>query len=258
MSETPKVLYEVKDAVAIITLNRPEQRNAIDAETTNQLRVAIDRLEANKTVRVGILAGAGAVFCAGMDLKAFARGEVEDVLFGPGRFAGFVSRQRSKPIIAAVKGAALAGGFELMLACDLAIAERTAHFGLPEATRGLIAGGGGAFRLGQLLPKVIANEILLTGAPVTAERAVALGLLNRVVEPGDLLAEAMHLATEIARNAPLAIASSLELAGFARDASTGTFWQANDRSLRRIMKSDDAREGAQAFSERRPPVWRGR
>lgn len=257
MVETPKVLVDRAGGIGIVTLNRPEQRNAIDAETCAQLRAAFDGIEADDSLRIAVLAAKGPVFCAGMDLKAFVNGEAEQILFGPGRLGGFASRVRRKPVIAAVQGAALAGGFEIMLACDMAVAVRGAIFGLPECKRGIVAGAGGAFRLGQLLPRAIANEILLTGAPFDAERAASLGLINRITE-GDPLPEALRLARDIAENAPLSISASLDLARCAQDAVSQTCWAENDRHLRALIASEDAGEGARAFAEKRAARWTGR
>lgn len=256
MTATDKVLFDRDGAIAIVTLNRPGQRNALDAETSDGLRAAFDRIEGDDSLRITVLAGNGPVFCAGMDLKAFVNGEAEEILFGPGHFGGFASRNRSKPVIAAVQGAALAGGFELMLACDMVVAERGTKFGLPESKRGLVAGAGGAFRVGQLLPRAIANEILLTGEPITADRAATLGLVNRVVD-GDPLAAALELARGIAANAPLSLAASLALARAADDAHAADLWTENDRLLRRMIASSDAREGALAFAEKRASNWTG-
>lgn len=256
MSEAETVLFRTDGPVAVVTLNRPSQRNAIDAATCRGLRAAFDRIEADPEIRIAVLEGAGPVFCAGMDLKAFVTGEADEILFGPGRFGGLVSRTRSKPVIAAVQGAALAGGFELMLACDMVVAARGTVFGLPEARRGLVAGGGGAFRVGQVLPKAIANEILLTGAPFDADRAAALGLVNRVVE-GAPLASALDLARQIAANAPLSLGASLQLARAADEAGAEALWAQNDRLLRHLIASHDAEEGARAFAEKRPARWTG-
>lgn len=244
--------------ICIITLNRPERRNAVNGALAAQLRAAVDAFEQDDALRVGILQGGGAVFCAGMDLRAFSEGESEDILFGPGRLAGFVSKARSKPIIAAVHGAAMAGGFEIMIACDMAIAETSAVFGLPEVKRGLIAGAGGAFRLGQRLPRAVVNEILLVGDPFTATRAYELGLVNAVVDDGEALAEALKLAEKIARNAPAAVRSSLELSTCANATHEDAYWERSDQLLRIAVASEDAREGARAFVEKREPVWTGK
>lgn len=257
MTAHDKVLFDRDDAIAVVTLNRPEQRNAIDAETCAQLRRVFDTIEQDDDLRVTILAASGSVFCAGMDLKAFVNGEAADILFGEGRLGGFVSRDRTKPVIASVQGPALAGGFEIMLACDLVVASCNAIFGLPEAKRGLVAGAGGAFRLGQLLPRAIANEILLTGEPFDAERALQLGLVNRLTET-DPMAEAFELARAVAKNAPLSISASLSLARSSVAVAAETCWSENDRQLQRLVASRDAEEGARAFAEKRPPFWTGK
>jgi enoyl-CoA hydratase/carnithine racemase len=257
MGENAKVLFDELGEVALVTLNRPAQRNAIDAETCVLLRDAIEEFERNDRFRIAVLRGSGAVFCAGMDLKAFSTGEAEDILFGPGRLGGFVGRSRRKPVIAAVQGAALAGGFELMLACDMAIATRTAKFGLPESKRGLVAGAGGAFRIGQRVPRAIANEILLTGDWFSGERAYGLGLVNRLVDEAPDTA-AIELAQAIARNAPLSLEASLELSRCASTVHEDACWEANDRLLRALVASKDAHEGARAFAEKRDPVWVGK
>lgn len=250
------VLFEESDGVAVITLNRPDQRNAVNLELCEAMRSAFDRVEREDQIRVAILNGAGDTFCAGMDLKAFAAGEGEAILFGEHGFGGFVKRQRTKPVIAAVEGVALAGGFELMLACDLAIATETARFGLPEAKLGLVAGAGGALRLAQRIPRVLANEILLTGKPLDARKAQELGLLNELVAAENLRDRALALAAEIARNAPLSVAHSIALS----EASFRSMedWEANDEKLRELGRSEDSQEGARAFIEKREPVWRGK
>lgn len=255
-TQQERVLCETRGAIAIVTLNRPGQRNALDRETTIALREVFDRIEGDDSLRVSILAANGPVFSAGMDLKAFLTGEAEDILFGPGGFGGFVSRDRTKPVIACVQGAALAGGFELVLACDLVVAAKTAMFGLPESRLGLIAGGGGAFRVGQRLPPVIANEILLLGARFDAVQAQAWGLINRATE-GEPMDDAMKMAEQIAANAPLSIAASLRVARDAAATNDAGFWAQNDAELRALIASEDAKEGARAFAEKRVPEWRG-
>lgn len=256
-AEAP-VLLTRDGPVAALTLNRPAQRNCVDARVAAALRDALARIEADPAIRVAVLSGAGKVFCAGMDLKAFAAGEVEDVLFGEGRFAGLVGAERTKPLIAAVHGAALAGGFEIALACDVIVAERDAVFGLPEPGLGLVAGGGGAFRLGVRLPPAKAREILLTGRRIPAPEAEALGLVSALTEPGTAMAAAMDLARRIAANAPLAVAGTLRLARAAEREAEAALWPLNDMVLREMLESEDAAEGARAFAEKRQPAWSGR
>jgi enoyl-CoA hydratase len=253
-----KVIVETQGPIAIFTLNRPEQRNAIDAELSDALRQAIDHFEADDTLRVAILRGNGRVFCAGMDLRAFTDGQGDDILFGRDRLGGLVSRARSKPIIASVQGAALAGGFELMLACDLAVAATGCLFGLPEAKLGLVAGAGGAIRIAQRVPRFIANQILLTGDPIDAQTALQFGLVNTVVPPEQLGDATLDLASRIAANAPGSIRESLHLTGTQPPELTPANWHENDQSLRRLIGSDDVKEGIASFLEKRPPDWTGR
>lgn len=257
MRDDDTVLFEQSGPIAIITLNRPGKRNAVNADLCDQLRAAVDRLEADSELIVGILRGAGVAFCGGMDLVAFANGEGAQILFGPGGLAGFVSRRRKKPIVAAVHGAALAGGFELMLACDLVVAAEDCRLGLPEVQRGLVAGAGGALRLGERLPPAAANEILLTGDDFTPIRAMQLGLINRVVPETSVMETALSLARRIAQNAPLSIAASLELAKAATELRHDDLWTLNNRILADIVDTDDAREGAIAFGQKRKAIWRG-
>ena len=253
-----RVLYEADGDIAVLTLNRPERRNAIDAAAAAQLREALDRLEADGRLRVGILTGAGdRAFCAGMDLRAFAAGQGAAIIEGRGGFAGFTAYPRTKPVIAAVNGAALGGGCEIVLACDLVVAASGAVFGLPEVTRGLFAASGGALRLPLMIPRARALELLLTGDSVDAATAQALGLVNRVVPAAGLLAEARALARRIAANAPLSIQATLKVARAATGPSEA-LWSACDSEWYRIAGSEDAREGAAAFVEKRPPRWRGR
>lgn len=246
----PLVEFETLGAVAVIRLNRPELRNAVNLALTAELRVALTRLEADASLRVAVLTGAGRFFCAGMDLGAFAAGE-RPGLGDPDHFAGFVGAKRSKPIIAAVNGGAVAGGFEIVLACDMAVAEEGAIFSLPEVKRGIIAAGGGAFRLPQRLPAAIAAEMLLTGDPITAERAAALGLVNAVVPGADLMSTALGLAARVAANAPMAVRLTREIANGAED------WARSDAAWAKIEASADALEGALAFKEKRAPHWTG-
>ncbi len=252
------VLYSAENGIAIVTLNRPDQRNAINPAMCDAVRAAFDQVEADPDVRVAILTGAGTMFCAGMDLKAFADGAGDQILFGQYGFGGFVKRQRTKPVIAAVEGGALAGGFEMMLACDLAVAGETADFALPEVRLGLIPGAGGAVRLPVSIPRVRANEILLMGTPLPATEAAFLKLINRVVPDGDALKVAREMAAVIASNAPLAVRHTLAIANAAHAANDAAHWPENDRIIKEIGKTADAAQGARAFIEKRAPVWQGK
>ena len=259
MQQTDQVLFELwppDPRIAVTRLNRPAQRNAVDTSLAVALRAAVDRFEADPALRVALLTGVGPVFCAGMDLAAFAAGERPGFGSDEG-FAWFVHRARRKPIIAAVQGSALAGGFELMLACDLAVAAGSALFGLPEVRRGLIAAGGGSVRLPARLPPAIAREMLLTGAPIGAERALALGLVNAVVAAEEVEAAAGALASTIADNAPAALAATKRVCDAVTAAAEAAGWIAAAQAWAEIERSHDACEGALAFKEKRSPVWRG-
>jgi len=252
------VLTEVADGVITITINRPERKNAVDRAVRRLVTEAVDRLEADDELRVGIITGAGGdAFCAGLDLIEARSGVVNPIGIGGG-FAGFARRQRSKPVIAAVNGAALGGGFELVLACDLVVVSTAAWFALPEVLRGLVPGGGGAVRLPQLLPKAIANRVLLTGERITAEESVRWGLANLMVEPDALIDAATELAASIRRAAPLSVAGTLEIAGAARSNAEAAVWALNDSQVRFIRGTDDAREGREAFAGKRAAEWTGR
>lgn len=251
------VEYASDNGVAQITLDRPTMMNAIDADMTAQLRAAVDRFEADSTTRVAILTGKGRAFCAGMDLKAFAAGEGPAVLGGPGHFGGFVARERAKPVIAAVNGPALAGGLELVLACDLVVASSAATFGVPEVLRGIFAGAGAAIRLPRRIPRVHAMRLLLTGEIIDATRALQFGLVNEVVEPDDLLPATLKLAGAICRAAPLSVAATLRLATSAGNRDEAELWEANAKEWDAIVGSADAAEGPTAFAEKRAPNWTG-
>ncbi|MBA3324002.1 MAG: crotonase/enoyl-CoA hydratase family protein [Rhodobacteraceae bacterium] len=255
MSET--VLSETRGSVAILTLNRPAQRNSVNAEMAGALRVALARLEADAAVRVGILTGAGEVFCAGMDLKAFLDGDGDAILFGEYNFAGFVDAPRTKPMIAAVNGPALAGGFELALACDLIVASETASFGLPEPGVGIFACGGGPFRLARKIPPSKALELALTADRLSAVDAHAMGLVNRLASARELLDTAVDLAARIVRNAPLGVAASLALGRAASAVAERELWALNDILWAKVAASRDAKEGPRAFTEKRHPRWTG-
>ena len=256
------VLAERVGATLLVSINRPEQRNAVDAEVSLRIGTALDEADQDSDVRVVVLTGVGdRAFCAGADLKALARGEpilaVERPEWG---FAGFVRHVISKPTIIAVNGVALAGGTEIVLAGDIAVASQEATFGLPEVRRGIIAAAGGLVRLPRQLPAKIATELALTGDPIGAEAAARWGLVNRVVPPDQVLPEALALADRIATNAPLAVQASkrvlMRINGQQRVDEVDS-WAANDAELDAIMLTQDAREGPAAFAEKRSPSWTG-
>ncbi|MET8777152.1 crotonase/enoyl-CoA hydratase family protein [Nocardia sp. NPDC050713] len=249
------VLTEFADGIATITINRPEARNAVNRAVAQALADAIDEFEARPDVAVGILTGAGGTFSAGMDLKAFADGE-HPVLPGRG-FGGLTERPPAKPLIAAVEGWALAGGFELALACDLIVAATDAKFGLPEVKRGLIAAGGGVLRLPKTLPYQLAMEIALTGDTLGAVRAHQFGLVNAITEPGQAIRTAEALAARIAENGPLAIRGTKQVLSQAIRYTDADAFRAQLDIVRTVNTSADALEGARAFADKRPPVWRG-
>jgi len=252
---TDDVLVEQQMRMLIITINRPAARNAIDAAVTKGVAAAMDELDERKDVSIGILTGAGGTFCAGMDLKAFLRGETV-VLPGRG-LAGLTEAPPKKPLIAAVEGYALAGGCELVLSCDLVVAADDAKFGIPEVKRGLVAAAGGLIRLPQRIPQQVAMEYALTGDFFSAADAHRYGLVNRVTPPGEALAGAIELATRITANAPLAIAATKEIIVRSADWPGDEAFRRQEAITHPVLASADAREGAQAFAEKRPPVWRG-
>jgi len=250
----PEVLTAKRDRILIITINRPEAKNAANAAVSHGLAAAMDLLDDDPGLSVGILTGAGGTFCAGMDLKAFARGENVAV---KGRGLGFTERPPVKPLIAAVEGYALAGGTELALATDLIVAARNSAFGIPEVRRGLVAAGGGLLRLPQRIPYQIAMELALTGDTLSAQRAHDLGLVNVLVEPGQALAAAIELAERIAANGPLAVAATKRVIVESRGWSPEDQWREQLKIIMPVFGSHDAREGAIAFAEKRPPHWTG-
>jgi len=255
MTEHP-VLTEIDNDLMIITLNRPAARNAINAAVAQQLAAAIEKLDNDPHIRVGILTGAQSTFCAGMDLKAFVCGE-NVVLEGRG-FAGIAEAPPRKPLIAAIEGYALAGGFELALACDLIVAGSGSKFGIPEVTRGLAAGGGALLRLPRQMPYRIAMELALTGAIIPAEKLLQVGLVNKLVPDGDPLQEAKIMARTIAGNSPLGVAASKAVIQQSLDWPLDQMFRNQDGILDGILTSADAREGAIAFAEKRKPVWQGK
>jgi enoyl-CoA hydratase len=255
-TQEPAVLTERRDNVLIITLNRPAARNAVNLPLAEGIAAGLDELDADDGLSVGVLTGAGGFFCAGMDLKAFVTGERPWV--GDRGFAGIVQRAARKPLIAAVEGFAVAGGFEIALACDLIVAAAGAKFGIPEVKRSLVAAGGALLRLPQRMPYGMAMELALTGDTITAERAAELGVVNRLAEQGGALDAALELAGAISKNAPLALIASKEVLQKQRDWSEGDFWHKQGEITGPVFGSEDAREGAIAFSEKRDPVWKGR
>jgi len=254
------VLYhQVGEQIAIVTLNRPQVCNAVDEQLAIELDAIVRRIESAPQIRVAILTGAGEkAFCAGADLKAVSATGLEPLFRAEAGFAGFVFAPRRKPWIAAVNGFALAGGLELCLACDLRVASTKASFGLPEVKRGLVALAGGVFRLPRALPRAVALEMIATGDAIDARRAFALGLVNRVVEPGEELEEAIRLAERIVANAPLAVEESLSLARAAQDLSEPQLIALSATAGKRIRQTEDFQEGPRAFAEKRPPSWSGR
>jgi enoyl-CoA hydratase len=253
--DSAPVQFTSDGATAQIILNRPEKRNSVSPEMAAALEAALDRLEADPDLRVGVVSGAGPAFSAGADLGYVARGEGGKLSTERGGFAGFVRYPRRKPLIAAVHGFALAGGFEITLACDLIVAESTAQFGLPEVTRGLIANGGGVLRLAGALPRAQALDLVLTGRRLDATEAARLGLVTRTVEPGQALDEALTLAATIASYPAAAVRESLYLANVASNRPSAELWTLCAEIARRVRESPDAREGAQAFLDRREASW---
>jgi enoyl-CoA hydratase len=250
-----EVLYTADDGVAVITINRPKAKNAVNAAVAAQIAEALDDVDARKDVNVAIITGAGGTFCAGMDLKAFMKGEVP-VVEGRG-FGGFAERGPRKPLIAAVEGYALAGGFEAVLACDLVVAADDAKFGIPEVKRGLVAGAGGLLRLQHRIPRNIAMEFALTGDFVDARRLADLGLVNQITASGGALDGAKALAARITPNGPLALKVSKEIIQASDDWSSDQMWDKQNELAGPVFVSQDAMEGAIAFAEKRAPVWKG-
>lgn len=251
-----ELLVERHGAVQVITINRPDAKNAMNAVVARGIADAVDELDRDDDLRVGVLTGAGGTFCSGIDLKAFLRGETP-VIEGRG-LAGIAKTPPRKPLIGAAEGWALAGGFELLLACDMVVASRNARFGVPEVKRALAAGGGAAYLLPKRIPYAIALELLLTGDPIGAERAESLGLVNRLTDEGGALEGALELAGVIAENGPLALAVTKEVAQRSSDWAWSEGWEAQDALMVPVFASEDAREGATAFAEKRKPIWTGR
>lgn len=254
MSE--EVLVTTENGVMTITMNRPEAKNAMNKNMSELIAAALDELDGNKDLRVGIMTGAGGTFCSGMDLKGFLAGETPSV---PGRgFGGLTEKPPAKPLIAAIEGYALAGGFELAISCDLIVAADSSKFGIPEVKRSLVAGAGGLIRLPDQVTPRIAMELALTGDFITAQRAYEIGLINQVCESGKALDGALALAERIAANGPLAVAASKKIISEYQTWPHDERWSRQGKIMAPVFTSEDAREGATAFAEKRPPNWQGK
>lgn len=247
------VRTEVVDRVLVITLDRPAKRNAINPELTAGLDAAMNTLEDDEDLLVGILTGGPVVFCAGADL-----GEGPGEPTERGGIGGLIRRHRTKPLIAAVEGHAVGGGLEFVLCCDLVVASTAASFAFPEVKRGLMPDFGGAIRMHRFIPPNVAREMLLTGDPITAERAERVGLVNQLVEPGLALQAAQQLAERIAANAPVAVREALSLVNHEVTGDETEAWKRSDAAHERLLKTEDVIEGITAFFEKRPPAWKGR
>ncbi|MBL6078526.1 enoyl-CoA hydratase/isomerase family protein [Belnapia sp. T18] len=258
MSEA--VLFEmVEPHVALVTINRPEARNAVNAAVSAGMEAAVDWAEADAEIRVVVLTGAGPhAFCAGADLKEVSAGRSTALAGARYGFGGFVKAPRTKLWIAAAQGHALAGGLELLLACDMAVAAETATFGLPEVKRSLVAAAGGIFRLPRALPKAIAMQMIATGEPIPAALALQHGLVNAVVPQGEVREAALGLARRVTANAPVAVRESLAIARQALVLDDDTLWAMSRSASERIKQTEDFQEGPRAFVEKRPPRWVGR
>ncbi len=256
MNDQPAVLTERRGRVLLITINRPDQRNAVNAAVAHGIAAALDELDGDPELSVGVLTGAGKGFSAGMDLKAFVAGESSWA--GDRGFAGITQRAADKPLIAAVEGFALAGGLEIALSCDMIVAALGTRFGIPEVKRSLVAAAGALLRLPRVLPRTVAMELALTGETIDAERAYGIGLVNRLTDPGETVSRALELAEVIAANGPLALAATKRVMIESVDWPDSEFFARQAEIIGPVMSSEDAREGAKAFAEKRAPVWRGR
>lgn len=250
------VLLEVEGGIATITLNRPHVRNAVDKPTADALAAVLDEVDERADVTVAVITGNGPTFCAGMDLKAFSATRERPLHDVRGAF-GIVRKPPAKPIIAAIEGNALGGGLEIALACDLIVATRSSRLGLPEVQRGLVAAAGGVVRLPRRIPRGVAMELILTGQPISAERALELGLVNRLAEDGQALAVARELAALIAANAPLAVRAAKRIADESADWVLDEAFDLQAPYTDEVRSSSDAAEGARAFVEKRVPQWTG-
>jgi enoyl-CoA hydratase len=258
-----EVIVETRGHVAVITLNRPEARNAVSEALAVGLEAAVDRVEQDDDLWVAVLAASTAgqarpVFCAGADLKAIEAGQLASLYTERGGFAGFTYRERTKPVVVAVDGLATAGGLEIVLAADLVVATTRSAFGLAEVKRNLVAAAGGLFRLPRAVGQAVAMDAILTGEPIDAQRAYSLGLVSRLVEPGEALAEALRLAEQIAAAAPLAVRASRRVVRAAATEDDATLRAMSDREIAALMDSADTKEGLTAFIEKRTPRWSAR
>lgn len=254
-SQQPAVVTSRQDGVLIVRLNRPEDRNAVNGALARGVSAAMDELDSDPSLRVGVITGAGKGFCAGFDLKGFLKGEDPNTHRG---FGGIVRKPPEKPLIAAIEGFAVAGGLEIALSCDLIVAARGAKLGVPEVKRGLVAAAGGLMRLPRRIPYHAAMYMAITGETLTAERGYEIGMVNELCEPGQALERALELARLVASNAPLAVAASKAIVREAVDLDEAAGWELQDRLGLPATRSEDAKEGARAFAERRAPVWQGR
>lgn len=239
-------------------INRPEARNAVNGDVAQGIEAGLDRLEEDDSLWVGVLTGTREFFCAGADLKLINSGKPGEMMTAKGGFAGIVTRERTKPVIAAVEGPALAGGLEIVLSCDLLVASRESRFGIPEVKRSLVAAAGGVFRLPRMLPRNVALELALTGDPISAERAYELGFVNEVADPGTALEAALALAGRISANAPIAVQKTRALILELKDADDKTGLDRSNEVMFELMSTEDFGEGLTAFIEKRPPAWKGR
>jgi enoyl-CoA hydratase len=255
-AEPDPVLTERRGNVLLITLNRPQVRNAVNGALAAGVAGALDELDGDEGLAVGILTGAGGFFCAGMDLGAFVKGE--SPWFGDRGFAGIAQRAARKPLIAAIEGFAVAGGMEIALACDLIVAAKGAKLGIPEAKRSLVAAGGALLRLPRRMPYHVVMELALTGELQPAERFHQFGVVNRLAEPGGAVDAALELAATVAKNGPLALTASKRILQEQFDWSTADMWERQGAISGPVFASEDAKEGASAFKEKREPEWRGR
>lgn len=259
VSESEEVLFEIIDQhIALLTLNRPDKRHAINASMTQRVEKIVKETEANQDIRVVVITSSGGPsFCAGADLAEVAAGRGGELVTADGGFAGFVESRRTKPWIAAVQGAALGGGLEIALACDLKVCSESTMFGLPEVKRGLIAGAGGIYRLPRQVPRTVALEMIATGDSINAEFAKKIGLVNHVVKDDEVINKALEIAKKISDNAPVSVVESLKIARASHDENEEELIRMTHKAVVKVMSTEDASEGPKAFVEKRKPVWKG-